>query len=107
METLENRADKLLKKNFNRTGRRRPPREKLRTMNQKATVQVIWGVLLALAGIGVFFRIPQVMPRIKEFSYLASSIGFIYFCLYLLGVLLVAGGIKKIRENYPAMKKKE
>jgi hypothetical protein len=76
-------------------------------MNQNVTLQLIWGVLLTLAGIGVFFRIPQVIPKIKEFTQFSSSIGFIYFCLYLLGVLLVVGGVKKILDNYKKFKKKE
>ncbi|MGD9301744.1 MAG: hypothetical protein PVI13_09215 [Desulfobacterales bacterium] len=58
--------------------------------------QLIWGILLLLAGVGVFFRIPQVMPQIKTIASFASIIGFIYFCFYLLGVLLIVGGARKI-----------
>ena len=66
----------------------------------RAVVQVVWGVALVLAGIGVFFRIPQVMPRIKQIEQFSSIIGFIYFCFYLLGILLVIGGSKKIYDHY-------
>ena len=62
-------------------------------------MQLIWGALLLLAGVGVFFRIPQVIPQIKEIPTFASIIGFIYFCFYLLGILLIAGGARKIYEN--------
>ena len=65
----------------------------------KIYMQLIWGALLLLAGVGVFFRIPQVIPQIKEIQTFASIIGFIYFCFYLLGVLLIAGGARKIYEN--------
>ena len=65
----------------------------------KIHFQLIWGILLLLAGIGVFFRIPQVMPQIQTIETFASVIGFIYFCFYLLGFLLILGGAKKIYTN--------
>jgi len=66
----------------------------------RGVVQMVWGVALVLAGIGVFFRIPQVMPRIKQIEQFSSIIGFIYFCFYLLGILLIIGGSKKIYDHY-------
>ncbi len=60
------------------------------------TAQLIWGIALALAGIGVFFRIPQVMPRIEQIPHFSSVIIFIRFCFYLIGVMLLGGGSKKI-----------
>jgi len=66
----------------------------------KITLQFIWGAALFLAGIGMFFRIPQVMPQIKANPQFADVIGFIYFCLYLLGILLIGGGIKKLANTY-------
>jgi hypothetical protein len=65
----------------------------------KIHFQLAWGILLLLAGVGVFFRIPQVMPQIKTIESFASIIGFIYFCFYLLGFLLILGGVKKIYAN--------
>jgi Ni,Fe-hydrogenase I cytochrome b subunit len=73
----------------------------------KIHFQLIWGSLLLLAGVGVFFRIPQVMPQIKTIETFASIIGFIYFCFYLLGFLLILGGTKKIYANLKELKKKE
>lgn len=58
--------------------------------------QLIWGIALALAGIGVFFRIPQVMPRIEQIPHFSSVIIFVRFCFYLIGVMLIGGGSKKI-----------
>lgn len=69
----------------------------------KIHFQLIWGILLLLAGVGVFFRIPQVMPQIKTIETFASIIGFIYFCFYLLGFLLILGGAKKIYANLKKM----
>jgi hypothetical protein len=66
----------------------------------KITLQFIWGIALFLAGIGMFFRIPQLMPQIKAIPQFADVIGFIYFCLYLLGILLIVGGIKKLADTY-------
>jgi cobalamin biosynthesis protein CobD/CbiB len=63
---------------------------------QKSKLQLIWGVLLLLAGIGVFYRIPQIMPEIKKIEQFAAYIYFIYFCFYLLAILLVVGGGKKV-----------
>jgi uncharacterized membrane protein HdeD (DUF308 family) len=67
--------------------------------NNKTSLQLIWGLMLTLAGIGVFFRIPQVMPRIESIPQFSSIIPFIYFCFYLIGILLVVGGVKKIIGN--------
>jgi len=73
----------------------------------KIHFQLIWGILLLLAGVGVFFRIPQVMPQIKTIETFASIIGFIYFCFYLLGFLLILGGAKKIYANLKKLKNNE
>jgi cobalamin biosynthesis protein CobD/CbiB len=64
--------------------------------DKKNTLQFIWGVLLVLTGIGLFFRIPQLMPGIKKIEQFAPFIYFIYFCFYLTGVLLIAGGARKV-----------
>ena len=70
----------------------------------KIITKIVWGFLLTLAGIGVFFRIPQVMPKIAKIEYFSSAMYFIRFCFYLLGVLLVWGGAKRIYENYKKLK---
>ena len=64
--------------------------------DKKNTLQLIWGVVLVLAGIGVFFRIPQLMPGIKKIEQFTSYLYFIYFCFYLLAILLIAGGGRKV-----------
>jgi cobalamin biosynthesis protein CobD/CbiB len=64
--------------------------------DKKNTLQLIWGILLLFAGVGVFFRIPQVMPEIKKIEHFAPYMLFIYFCFYLLGILLIVGGGKKV-----------
>jgi hypothetical protein len=68
--------------------------------NEKKKFQLIWGVALVLAGIGVFYRIPQVWPQIEKIEFFSSVLPFIRFCFYLIGIMLVGGGSKKIYENY-------
>jgi len=70
------------------------------TGKNKPVIQFIYGIALTLAGIGVFYRIPQVMPRVEQIQQFSSVIGFIRFSFYLMGVLLIGGGLKKIYGNY-------
>ena len=73
----------------------------------KVIIQIFWGIALLLMGIAVFFRIPQVMPEVRKIEYFSSSIGFVQFCFYLLGVLLVAGGAKKILANIKLLREQD
>ncbi len=68
--------------------------------------QLIWGIALTLAGIGVFFRIPQVMPRVEQIPHFSSVTLFIRFCFYLMGVMLIGGGGKKIFVSLKAIRSK-
>ena len=70
----------------------------------KISVQLVWGTLLVLMGIAFFFQIPQAMLRIKSIESSSLEIGFIYFCLYLIDVGLIVGGVKKIYANYKSLK---
>ncbi|MFO7684688.1 MAG: hypothetical protein R6V60_01220 [Desulfobacterales bacterium] len=62
----------------------------------KARFQIAWGVALVLAGLGVLYRIPQVMPEITRIEQFAAAAGFIYFCFYLMAAILIIGGGRKI-----------
>ncbi len=64
--------------------------------NLKQRLQLAWGVLLVLAGVGLCFRIPQVMPQIRQIDYFSGVIPFIYFCLYFVALFLIAGGARKL-----------
>ncbi|MBW1616322.1 MAG: hypothetical protein JRJ49_07300 [Deltaproteobacteria bacterium] len=59
-------------------------------------IQLIWGIALFAAGIGVFFRIPQIMPQIESIQHFSTVLPFIKICFYLMGVMLVFGGGNKI-----------
>lgn len=65
----------------------------------RVRLQVVWGIALVLAGLGVLYRIPQVMPKITQIEQFSAALGFIYFCFYLMAVILIAGGGKKIYTN--------
>jgi hypothetical protein len=69
-------------------------------VNGKSKFQVIWGTALLIAGIGVFFRIPQVMPEIEKIDQFSSAMFFIRLCFYLMGILLIGGGSKKIYQYF-------
>jgi len=72
--------------------------------NLRNRLQLVWGVLLVLAGAGLIFRIPQVMPQIKQVDYFAGVIPFIYFCMYFVAVFLIAGGARKLYFNAKQLK---
>ena len=58
-----------------------------------------WGILLLLAGLGVFFMTPQKMREIEKIEHFSAYIPFIWFCFYFMSLLLIGGGIKKIFHN--------
>jgi hypothetical protein len=53
-------------------------------------------------GLGVFYRIPQVMPKVAQLEGFADIIGFIRFCFYLMGILLIGGGGRKVVRHIQA-----
>ena len=63
-------------------------------------VQLVWGIVLILAGLGVFYRIPQVMPKIMEIPIFAEASGIVRFCFYFMGVFLIGGGCKKLIHHF-------
>ncbi len=77
-----------------------PDKNQDHSSERTARLHIVWGVILVLAGIGVFIRIPQVMPKIEEIEFFSAVLTWVRFCFYLLGVLLIGGGSKKVYENY-------
>ena len=59
-------------------------------------LQLIWGVALFLMGLAVIFRMPVVIDKISGAGQLSSGLYFLRFCFYLIAVILMGGGIKKI-----------
>lgn len=68
----------------------------------RGPIQLIWGIILMLAGFGVFYRIPQVMPRLAQVEGFANVMGFIRFCFYVMGIILVGGGAQKVVRHFQA-----
>jgi hypothetical protein len=64
--------------------------------NKESSVQLVWGIALILAGLGVLYRLPQVMPKIMEIPIFAEAPGVIRFCFYFMAVFLIGGGCKKV-----------
>lgn len=67
---------------------------------QNKNIQLIWGAALTLVGIGVFIRIPQVMPQLEKMEQFADVMWFVRFCFYLMGVILIGGGLKKLYHHF-------
>ncbi len=67
-----------------------------------ASGQLAWGILLVLAGIGVFVRIPTALERLRELPAFQSAGAalFMKISFFLMGVILLGGGIKKIAAQY-------
>jgi hypothetical protein len=70
------------------------------TKRSKNNTQLIWGAALILMGIGIFFRLPQVMPKLDAMGLSAFTIGFFRICLYLIGFILVGGGVRKWIQHF-------
>ena len=66
----------------------------------KSTFHIIWGIALVAAGIGVIYMMPQKIQQIKEIGNFSSELVFIKFCFYLMAIMLIGGGSKKIYNHY-------
>ncbi|OQX05342.1 MAG: hypothetical protein BWK80_52305 [Desulfobacteraceae bacterium IS3] len=66
----------------------------------KSLIQMIWGIALVLAGIGIFFAMPQKIVQLQQMQASSFFINFTRFSFYLIALLLIGGGGRKIYENY-------
>ncbi len=65
-------------------------------VEDKKKVQTVWGIVLFLAGCGVFYRVHQLTDKIESIAGQPETALFIRICLYVMGMILVGGGLKKI-----------
>jgi len=63
-------------------------------------VQMIWGLLLVIAGVAVFINIPEKILEIQQVKNFSSNLFFIRLCFYLISILMICGGVKKIYHSY-------
>ncbi len=69
-------------------------------MNKK-NIRFYYGIVLVLVGMGVFFRIPEVMNQVAEIEFFRHKLSVVRFCFYILGIFLVIAGIVRIKEKPP------
>jgi len=60
-------------------------------------IQIIWGIILIITGCYLFYAIPEKFQSLGNISP-NSIIG--KLCFYLIAVLLIGGGIKKLYKLY-------
>jgi len=68
-------------------------------MAQNKLLQLLWGVALASAGVGVLIMLPARMEQIRQLRQASPhslDMLFLWFCFGLLGILLIGGGLRKI-----------
>jgi hypothetical protein len=70
------------------------------TNRSKNNIQLIWGAALILVGISVFFRVPMVVPKLTAMGLSGATIGFFSVCLYIIGFVLVGGGVRKWIQHF-------
>lgn len=51
-------------------------------------------------GVAVFFKVPQVVPKLQEMGQSDFTITFFRICMYIMGVILVGGGVRKLIQHF-------
>jgi hypothetical protein len=66
----------------------------------KKKINFYYGIVIILVGIAVFYRIPQVMPKIATIEFLSQKLVVVKACFYILGALLIMAGSIRIYKHY-------
>ncbi len=66
-----------------------------RKLDNTQIFQLLWGCALLLMGIAFFFRIPDVMSSFSDQEHFFGA-WYVRLSLYLVSILLIGGGGKKI-----------
>ncbi len=74
-------------------------------MDNKKNIQLIWAAALILMGVAVFFRVPAVAEQVAAAFETEKGLYFFRFSFYLIAVILIGGGIRKIQKFWPLEKK--
>ena len=59
-----------------------------------------YGIILVAVGLGVFYRIPQVMLQVETIEFFRQKLMIVRACFYLLGGLLILAGGIRVYKNY-------
>ncbi len=51
-------------------------------------------------GVAVFFKVPQVVPKLEEMGKSEFTITFFRICMYIMGIILVGGGVRKLIQHF-------
>jgi hypothetical protein len=74
-------------------------------MDNKNSFQMIWAAALILMGVAIFFRVPVVVEKMAGAFDTNTGLYFFRFSFYLIAVILIGGGLKKIVKFWPSDKK--
>ena len=66
----------------------------------KKKIDFYYGIVITIVGLSVFYRIPQVLPRVATIEFFEQKLFIVKACFYILGGLLVLAGGIKIYKNY-------
>ena len=70
------------------------------TKRNNTNLQLVWGAALTFMGVAVFFKVPQVVPRLEEMGQSEFTITFFRICMYIMGIILVGGGVRKLIQRF-------
>jgi uncharacterized membrane protein YqgA involved in biofilm formation len=59
-----------------------------------------YGIILVAVGLGVFYRIPQVMTQVETIEFFRQKLFLVRASFYILGGLLILAGGIRIHRNY-------
>lgn len=62
----------------------------------KKKFRFYYGIVLIAVGLGVFYRIPQVMPQIETIEFFRQKLLLVKLCFYILGIFLILAGAIRI-----------
>ena len=66
----------------------------------RRNIQLFWGIAYILAGFSVFYNLHRRLPEIVEFSQSSGFIWSIRIAFYLVGIILIGGGIFKVLKHF-------
>ncbi|WP_300464192.1 hypothetical protein [Desulfobacula sp.] len=69
-------------------------------MEKKKNFGFYYGILLVAVGLGVFYRIPEVLLQVETIEFFRQKLFLVRLSFYVLGGLLILAGGIRIYRNY-------